>query len=78
MIIRAVLLTTSRAIVEGSQNLIFDAKIGNTRPSVNFAKDWLDQSFLIPGLVRKRILPMDVITMGQSTAFFLCIWPFLA
>ena len=26
-----------------------------TRPSVNYAKDWLDQFFLIPGLVWKRV-----------------------
>ena len=64
------------SVFEGTQDLIFDARIGNTRPSVNFAKDRLDQSFLIPSLVRKRILPMDVITIGQSTAIFLCIWPF--
>ena len=26
-----------------------------TRPSVNYAKDWLDQFFPIPGLVLKRV-----------------------
>ena len=30
------------------------------------------------GLVWKRVSPMDVITMGQSTTIFLCIWPFSA
>ena len=30
------------------------------------------------GLVLKRISPMDVITMGQSTTIFLCIRPFSA
>ena len=30
----------------------------DTRHSVNYAKDWLDQLFLFPGLVRKRVSPM--------------------
>ena len=40
------------------------------RPSVNNAKDWLDQFFLFAGLVCKTTSPMDVITRGHSTAFF--------
>ena len=32
----------------------------------------IDQLFLTPGLVWKRVSPIDVITMGQSTT----IWPF--
>ena len=27
------------------------ANLKSTRPSVNYAKDWLDHSFLFPGLV---------------------------
>ena len=42
-------------------------KIVRTRPSVNHPIDWLDQFFLIPGLVWKRISPVDVITMGHSS-----------
>ena len=37
-----------------------------TRTSVNNAKDWLDQLFLIPCL-KRGITYMNVITMGQST-----------
>ena len=36
-----------------------------TRPSVNYAKDWLDQSFLFPGLVEsEKGFTLDVITRG--------------
>ena len=42
--------------------------ITKTRPSVNYAKDWLGQLFLIPGLEKGYISPMVMITMGQSTA----------
>ena len=49
-----------------------------TRPSVNYVKDWLDQLFLFPGLVWKRVSPMHVIARLQSTTLFLCIGPFLA
>ena len=37
---------------------------GNTRPSVNYAKDWLDHSFPFPGLVwsEKKNFTLDVIT----------------
>ena len=47
-----------------------------TRPSVNYAKDWLDHSFLFPGL--KKSFTLDVITRWQSTSIFLCIKPFSA
>ena len=50
-----------------------------TRPSVNYAKDWLDHSFLflvLSGL--KKTFTLDVFTRGQSTNIFLCIGPFLA
>ena len=51
-----------------------------TRPSVNYAKDWVDRVFLFPGLVwsAKRFSPMDVMTRGQSTSIIVCIWPFSA
>ena len=48
------------------------AKRKITRPSVNHAKDYIGQLFLIPGLVWERVSPMDVITLGQSTTIFLC------
>ena len=38
-------------------------KTAKTRPSVNYAKDWLDHSFLSPGL--KKSFTLDVITRGQ-------------
>ena len=47
-----------------------------TRPSVNSAKDWFGQLFLISGLVWKRVSPMDVVTKGQSTTIFHGIRPF--
>ena len=50
-----------------------------TRPSVNFAKDWLDHSFsflVLSGL--EKGFTLDVITRGQSTNIFLCIWTFSA
>ena len=47
-----------------------------TRPSVNYAKDWLNHSFLFPGL--EKGFTLDVITRGRSSAIFLCIGPFLA
>ena len=53
-------------------------KESSTRSSVNNAKDWLDQLFLFPGLVCKRVSPMDVITRGHSTTIFLCTRPFSA
>ena len=54
-------------------------KLFKTRPSVNYANDWLDHSFLFPGLVGlKKSFTLDVITRGQSTSIFLCIGPFLA
>ena len=46
-----------------------------TRPSVNYAKDWLDHSFHFPGLVWSE---KEFLWMGQSTTIFLCIRPFLA
>ena len=52
--------------------------VEGTRPSVNYAKDWLGQLFLISGLVWKRVSPMDVVTFGLSTTIFLCIRPFPA
>ena len=48
-----------------------------TRPGVNYAKDWLDHSFLFPGLVWSE-KSLDVITRRQSTTIFLCIGPFSA
>ena len=38
---------------DNSESILFkdSNKIDKTRPSVNYAKGWLDQSFLIPGLV---------------------------
>ena len=41
-------------VLEASLDLLvwhFLRKTKQTRPSVNYAKDWLDQLFLIPGLV---------------------------
>ena len=35
------------------------------RPSVNYAKDWLAQVFLFPGMVWKRVSPMIVTSRGQ-------------
>ena len=52
-----------------------------TRPSVNYAKDWLDHSFLFlswPCLVWKKSFTLYVITRGQSTTTFLYIGPFSA
>ena len=48
-----------------------------TRPSLNYAKDWLDQSFLVLSGLGKGF-NLDVITRGQSTTTFLCIGPFSA
>ena len=50
-----------------------------TRPSVNYAKGWLDQSssFLVLSSPAKGIT-LDVIDMGQSTTIFLCIGRFSA
>ena len=58
--------------------LTSNLKESSTRSSVNNAKDWLDQLFLFPGLVCKRLSPMDVITRGHSTTIFLCTKPFSA
>ena len=58
--------------------LTSNLKESSTRSSVNNAKDWLDQLFLFPGLVCKRVSPMDVITRGHSTTIFLCTRPFSA
>ena len=55
-------------------NILQDTR--ETRPSVNYAKDWLDHSFLFPGL--KKSFTLDMITRGQSTTIFLCIGPFSA
>ena len=49
-----------------------------TRPSVNYAKDWLDQYFLIPCPVWKRVSTADVITIWRSRSIFLCIRPYWA
>ena len=50
-----------------------------TRPSVNYAKDWLDHSFLSLVLSSlEKSFTLDVITRGQSTSIFLCIGPFSA
>ena len=43
-----------------------------TRPSANYAKDWLDQLFIFLGLVWKRVSPVDVITVGQLKTIFMC------
>ena len=48
-----------------------------TRPSVNYVKDWHGQLFLIPGLVWKRMSPLNAIIRATSAAIF-CIWPFSA
>ena len=58
--------------------LTSNLKESSTRPSVNNAEDWLDQLFHFPGLVCKRVSPMDVITRGHSTTIFLCTKPFSA
>ena len=43
------------------------------RPSVNYAKDWLDQLiFLFPGLVWKRFLPW-MWSLGVSQQPFSCV-----
>ena len=43
------------------------------RPSVNYAKDWLDQLiFLFPGLVWKRFLP-SMWSLGVSQQPFSCV-----
>ena len=47
------------------------ARWESTRPSVDYAKDWLDQSFLFPGLEKGFTYDMDVIT-GEQPAI---IWP---
>ena len=50
-----------------------------TTPSVNYAKDWLlDQLFLFPGLVWKRVSTIYIAIRWQATAFFLCIGTFSA
>ena len=46
-----------------------------TRPTVIYAKDWLDL-VLLSGL--EKGFTLDVITRGQSTTIFLCIRPFSA
>ena len=49
------------------------------RPSVYYAKDWLDHSFPFPGLVWSEIFfTLDLIIRGQATTIFLCIGPFSA
>ena len=50
--------------------------LDTTRPSVNYAKDWLGQLFLIPGLVWSRKGYLWVWSKGQSTIIFLYIRPF--
>ena len=48
-----------------------------TQCSDNCVKNWRGQLFLIPGLVWKRVSPLDAILRAQSAAIF-CIWPFSA
>ena len=38
-------------IIDHNFHAIIMVIIYETRPSVNYAKDWLDHSFLFPGLV---------------------------
>ena len=47
-----------------------------TRPSVNYANDWLDHSFHVPGL--EKGFTLDVITRAQSTSISMCNGPFSA
>ena len=53
---------------------IFFMKIVRTRPSVNYAKDWLKQFFLMPGLV----YTCGCYHYGHSRNIFPCIRPFSA
>ena len=59
-------------VANESQNMMKMRK----RPSVNYAKDWLDQFFLIPCPVWKRVSPADVITIWRSRSIFLYIRPY--
>ena len=49
-----------------------------TRPTVNYAKNWLDQLFLLSGLEKENGFILVVFTKGQSTTIFMCIKPFSA
>ena len=52
------------------------------KKGVNYAKAWLDHSFIFPGLVRSvkwfHFGCDQLITRGQSTTISLCIGPFSA
>ena len=65
-----------------SKETKIETKIKTTRPSVNYAKDWLDQliighysSFMVWSGLEKGIT-LDVIAKGLSTTIFMCIRPF--
>ena len=53
---------------------IKESNLKLTRPSVNYAKDWLDHSFLFPGLVwfEKRVL-FWIWSLGGSQQPFFCV-----
>ena len=58
-------------------HLYSDLKFVKTRPSVNYAKDWLDHSFLFPGLVwPEKEFHFGCDHWGQSTTISLCFGPF--
>ena len=61
-------------IMSIEQRTFFFMKIVRTRPSVNYAKDWLKQFFLMPGLV----YTCGCYHYGHSRNIFPCIRPFSA